>query len=69
LAFWIGEILELAIKCEIRTTAMPFIDVTGFVSVPDLLMQAACAITGLYVLAAEGTKHWFFRSPPLATAA
>jgi Mg2+-importing ATPase len=48
---------------------LPFVDLLGFVRVPGLLMATVCAITGLYVLAAEGTKHWFFRSSAPAMAA
>jgi Mg2+-importing ATPase len=48
---------------------LPFIDLLGFVPVPGLLMATVCAITGLYVLAAEGTKRWFFRSPAPPMAA
>ena len=33
------------------------------------MMVTVCAITGLYVLAAEGAKHWFFRSAGFATVA
>jgi Mg2+-importing ATPase len=48
---------------------LPFVDHLGFVPVPGLLMATVCAITGLYVLAAEETKHWFFRSSAPAMAA
>lgn len=47
---------------------LPFVDHLGFVPVPGLLMATLCAITGLYVLATEGTKHCFFRSTAPATA-
>jgi Mg2+-importing ATPase len=48
---------------------LPFVDLLGFVPVPGPLLATVCGITGLYVLAAEGTKHWFFRSPVPAMAA
>jgi len=41
---------------------LPFVDVLRFVPLAGMLMITVCVITGLYVLAAEGTKHWFFRS-------
>jgi Mg2+-importing ATPase len=47
---------------------VPFAGVIGFVPLPAMLMVTVCAITGLYVLAAEGTKRWFFRAR-LAVAA
>jgi Mg2+-importing ATPase len=47
---------------------LPLVGLLGFVPVPGPLMATVCAITGLYVLAAEGTKHWFFRSAAAATA-
>jgi Mg2+-importing ATPase len=48
---------------------LPFIALLGFVPVPGPMMATVCAITGLYVLAAEGTKRWFFRSPTPVMAA
>jgi Mg2+-importing ATPase len=48
---------------------VPFADFLGFVPLPGSLLIMVCAIAGLYVLAAEATKHWFFRSPAPAMVA
>lgn len=48
---------------------LPFVDAIGFVPLPGMLMTTVCLITGLYVLATEGTKRWFFRSPGFGAAA
>lgn len=46
----------------------PFARVVGFVPLPISLVAALCGITVLYVLAAEGTKRWFFRPRPARAA-
>ena len=48
---------------------VPFAGVLGFVPLPGMLMTTVCLITGLYVLAAEVTKQWVFRSPASAAVA
>jgi len=48
---------------------VPFAGVLGFVPLPGMLMTTECLITGLYVLAAEVTKQWVFRSPASAAVA
>jgi Mg2+-importing ATPase len=41
---------------------LPFVDSLGFVPIPLPLTAAVLAITACYVLAAEATKHWFYRA-------
>jgi Mg2+-importing ATPase len=42
---------------------LPVASVLGFVSLPGTLLATVVAITALYVLATELTKHWFYRQP------
>jgi Mg2+-importing ATPase len=41
---------------------LPFVSSLGFVPIPLTLTATLLAITGCYVLAAEATKHWFYRA-------
>jgi Mg2+-importing ATPase len=41
---------------------LPFADALGFVPIPRNLLAVLLGITVLYVLAAEMTKRWFYRS-------
>ena len=41
---------------------LPFVGVLGFVPLPPLLLGALALITVVYVIAAEGTKSWFYRT-------
>jgi P-type Mg2+ transporter len=48
------------------TAGIPYLPVTsvlGFVPLPGTLLATVVAITALYVLATELTKHWFYRQP------
>jgi Mg2+-importing ATPase len=40
---------------------VPYVDILGFVPPPPSVLAALAAITGLYVVATEITKHWFYR--------
>jgi Mg2+-importing ATPase len=40
---------------------LPFVRILGFVPLPASVVAALAAITAAYVLAAEGTKSWFYR--------
>ena len=42
---------------------LPVASVLGFVPLPGTLLATVVAITALYVLATELTKHWFYRQP------
>jgi Mg2+-importing ATPase len=44
---------------------LPFTSVFGFVPVPWTLTATVLGITALYVVAAEVTKRWFYRSTDL----
>jgi Mg2+-importing ATPase len=49
----------------VLTFAIPYLpaaDVLGFVPLPGALFATLVVITGLYVVAAELTKRWFYRS-------
>jgi Mg2+-importing ATPase len=41
---------------------LPFAEALGFVPIPPILLAVLLGITVLYVLAAEMTKRWFYRS-------
>jgi Mg2+-importing ATPase len=41
---------------------VPFADALGFVPIPATLLAVLLGITAVYVLAAEMTKRWFYRS-------
>ncbi|RPI45003.1 MAG: HAD family hydrolase, partial [Hyphomicrobiaceae bacterium] len=41
---------------------LPFATTLGFVPVPGTVVATLIAITAFYVLAAETTKHWFYRT-------
>lgn len=41
---------------------LPFAAALGFAPLPTTLVTTLIAITGFYVLAAEATKHWFYRA-------
>ncbi len=41
---------------------LPFATSLGFVPIPGTLLAIVLTITALYVLAAEGTKRWFYRA-------
>jgi hypothetical protein len=41
---------------------LPYVGSLGFVPIPLTLTATLLAITGCYVLAAEATKHWFYRA-------
>jgi len=41
---------------------LPFVDMLGFVPLPGSLLVTLAAIAALYVVAAELTKGWFYRS-------
>jgi Mg2+-importing ATPase len=43
---------------------LPFATTLGFVRPPLVLMAGVVLIVALYVLAAEVTKRWFYRTPP-----
>jgi P-type Mg2+ transporter len=43
---------------------LPFAGLLGFVPMPGMLAATLVAVTVLYVLAAEATKHWFYREAP-----
>jgi Mg2+-importing ATPase len=43
---------------------LPLVDALGFVPLPAPLLLALGTITVLYVVAAERTKRWFYRSTP-----
>ena len=47
---------------------LPLVEAIGFVPLPAPLMATLFAIVGLYVLATEATKRWFFRAPGLGAA-
>jgi Mg2+-importing ATPase len=40
---------------------LPHMDALGFAPLPPLLLLALVGVTAAYVLAAEMTKHWFYR--------
>ena len=42
---------------------MPLARVMGFVPLSGAVMVSICVIAGLYVVAAEMVKRWFFRPP------
>jgi Mg2+-importing ATPase len=42
---------------------LPYAHIVGFVPLPPTLLAAVCAVTLLYVVAAEWTKGWFLREP------
>jgi P-type Mg2+ transporter len=43
---------------------VPYAGVFGFVPLPPGLLAVLAVITGLYVLAAEILKRWFYRPSP-----
>jgi Mg2+-importing ATPase len=43
---------------------LPLVDALGFVALPAPLLIALGMIAGLYVVAAEYTKRWFYRTSP-----
>jgi Mg2+-importing ATPase len=53
------------------TLSLPYLPVArvfGFVPLPGTLLLTLVAITVLYAAAAEGAKHWFYRSGAAASA-
>jgi Mg2+-importing ATPase len=40
---------------------LPFVRILGFVPLPASVVVALAVITVAYVIAAEGTKSWFYR--------
>jgi Mg2+-importing ATPase len=54
----------LTLLLVVLTPAIPYLPsvaTLGFVPLPFNLMAMLLGITGIYVVAAEVTKHWFYR--------
>ncbi|HEY5754414.1 MAG TPA: magnesium-translocating P-type ATPase [Steroidobacter sp.] len=52
----------LLIALALAIPYLPFAPALGFIPLPAALGTTVIAITALYVLAAETTKHWFYRA-------
>jgi Mg2+-importing ATPase len=50
------------VALALATPWLPFAGAIGFVRVPPSLLVLLCAIAGLYVVATEALKRWFFRT-------
>ncbi len=63
-----GDVLLIStlILCVITPLIpyVPFASSLGFVPIPATLVALLVAITAAYVVAAEATKHWFYRANP-----
>lgn len=52
----------LLVALTLAIPYLPYMDLLGFVPLPAMLVATLVAITVLYVIAAEGTKRWFYRN-------
>lgn len=67
LLVFVAHVIEgrAPIETLLLALAIPYLPGTGllgFVPLPGVLLVTLLAITGLYILAAEFTKRWFYRN-------